>query len=243
MYSRSPWSSRISYDRRKHHHWIYPEIVKGWYILRANNPLHADINHRKRTMRNTWHFFEGRPDRHRLLPNTESVWPSNVQSRKLLFFPPLTRSVLYGEAPPTPFQFPVSTKRNIYKYFTTKNFLFTQQHAFNTVSSVSWQPIFQFPSFPAVFEDVLPFRLSHHRERTTPEIRQRIVFVCQSRFDFPFVLCVFHFLFYTLTGMLFKHQKVFLCATLSDCIWEQYYFAIRIKFTSVYQNFCPDKSS
>jgi len=120
------------------------EIVKGWYILKANNPLHAGINHRKRTTRNTWHFFEGRPDR--LLPNTESVWPSNVQSRKLLFFPPLTRSVCCVEKPfqllPNPSD---STKRNIYKYFATKNFPFTRQHTHSTLSRVPADS--RFPSF------------------------------------------------------------------------------------------------
>lgn len=85
---------------------------------------------------------------------------------------------------PNPPEFQI--KKNIYKYFVTKNFPFTRQHALDALSSASWQSISQLPSFPAIFEDVLPSRLSHHRERTTPEIRQRTVFVCQSRCDFPF---------------------------------------------------------
>lgn len=179
--------------------------IRGWNILRANNPLHAGINHRKRTMRNTWHFFEGRQDQqdwHRPLPNTESVWPSNVQSRKLLFFPPLTRSALCGGAAPTPF-YGLFTKRDIYKYFTTKN-SFAPQMLSIPSRAASWQSISQ------------RFLLSRHIRRlaATPTFastrthrsgNSRENHLCLSEFDFAFASCDEScYMFHTLVKILFK---------------------------------------
>lgn len=154
--------------------------------------------------------------------------------------------------------FPVpanSTKRNIYKYFVTKNFPFTRQHTLDTLSSASWQSISQLPSFPAIFEDMLPSRLSappgtHHPGNST---ENRLCLPVAVRLFIP---CnVFRYLFHTLVWMLFKHREKFLCATSSDCVWEQnyllrkiilHYFAnylhiLHTKFTWRFSlNFCPD---
>lgn len=178
-------------------------------------------------MRNTWHFFEGRQDQqdwHRPLPNTESVWPSNVQSRKLLFFPPLTRSVLCGGAAPTPFQSPSSSQREI---FTNISQLKTRSRRRCSQYPLECQLTVDFPAsfFPAIFEDALPPRFSHHRERIAPEIRERIVFVCRSLTSRSlrttnFATCFIHLwkYFSSIIDIRKKNCASFLCNSL-DWIW------------------------
>jgi len=74
----------------------------------------------KRATRNTWHFFEGRPGRHGPLPNTGSVWPSNVQKAFILSALDSPRSA-EGNPCSLALRSPRSIKRNIYKYLATKN--------------------------------------------------------------------------------------------------------------------------
>lgn len=128
------------------------EIVKGWYILRANNPLHAGINHRKRTMRNTWHFFEGRPGRHRFSCQIQNPFDRQTYRAESFYsFHPWPFHSFYAvwrRPPLPPNSFPIlrsPTKRNIYKYFTTKNLPFMRQHASDTPSRVPADN--RFPSF------------------------------------------------------------------------------------------------
>lgn len=178
--------------------------IRGWNILRANNPLHTGINHRKRTMRNTWHFFEGRQDQqdwHRPLPNTESVWPSNVQSRKLLFFPPLTRSVLCGGAAPTPF-YGLFTKRDIYKYFATKNSFAPQMLSIpSRVPADSRFPSLLLSRHIRRLATTLTFASPRtHRSGNSRENR-----LCLSEFDFAFAPCnESRYMLHTLVKILFK---------------------------------------
>lgn len=84
---------------------------------------------------------------------------------------------------------------------------------------------------------MLPSRLSHHRERTTPEIRQRTVFVCQSRgltFHSLRATRVFHYPLHTLVRIFFKYQEEFLCATPSGWVWKQNYLRLKADYAKLF---------
>lgn len=157
--------------------------TRGWNILRANNPLHAGINHRKRApceIRGI-SLKGGRTSR-------TGTGPCQIQNpfdrqtyrtESFYSFHPWLILCSVEKPLPTPFQSPSSSQREI---FTNISQLKTRSRRRCSQYPLECQLTVDFPAsfFPAIFEDALPPRLSHHRERIAPEIRERIVFVCRS---------------------------------------------------------------